>query len=177
MRFIRYYFISIIIVIACLVLLTLSGKNKKDSAVVASQLILKQGDPHDTGKYSPLSASETLAVKQMIYGLAKSYNLDLDVSVSQDSHIRVGLLPPKDAAVKPSDPGMPSSPPPPDKEKDGDHLKEKIETLLSNYDSVIGFLDSVAALPYVLDYEGGCLGIDCPAGLELSIVGYKLPTT
>jgi hypothetical protein len=147
-------------------------KNKKEAAILGSQLTLKQVN-QEKQKPVPASDSETIAVKQIIEGLAKQNKLDMPMYV-KGSKIIVGQAAPADKSESSAHEDVPAAQTPTGQKKDSTEVKPNL-SVLRNYEGMLKFLNAIAGIPYIIEYDGGCIGVECTEGFELSLVVKKLP--
>ena len=169
MKMAKYYLISMCLVLAALTLMVKAVKNKKEAAMLASQLTLKQVS-QDQAKPVPVSDATAITVKQTIEGLALTHKISMPIWYEKEARIKIGGNGPQLQQDKDKSPAAGPV-------QEGSDKKEnpKRPSVLANYDGVIGFLNSLAGLPYLIEYETGCLGDKCEGGLDLTIIVKKLP--
>lgn len=151
MKMAKYYLVSICLVAAAMTLAIKAVKNKKEASLLASQLTLKQVS-QEQSKPVPVNDSTGIAVKQTIEGLALKHKLTLPIVYEKDGRIKIGGLAEKTENV--------------DTRKDGPATAQALQ----NYNGLIGFLNAVAGLPYLIEYESGCIGVRCESGVTLTLM-------
>jgi len=140
MKTIRLYILPLFLLLASLTLLAKGIKTKQDAQAVWKNVVNTQVQTQINAAIAPDDA-RMLSMRNITQAIGRQYDLPMDVSLKGAT-----------LSLKP------------------DITKIKPEQVLANDSNIYGFINTLSALPYRMEYESVCIGTACgPEGFNLTM--------
>jgi hypothetical protein len=141
MKAIRLYILPLFLLLASLAVLAKGIKVRQDAQATWKNVVNSQVQ-QQMNSLVPPDDTRMLSLRNLVQAIGRQYELPLDVTLKG--------------------PNLMAKP---------DLTKIKPEQLLAHDSNIYGFINTLSALPYRMEYESVCIGTGCgPEGFNLTII-------